>query len=72
MTAVHFGAGNIGRGFIGLALHNAGHRVVFVDVAADVIERLVHAVVRAQRHGARLHERQDRIVQTIRREGGHQ
>jgi mannitol-1-phosphate 5-dehydrogenase len=43
MTAVHFGAGNIGRGFIGLALHTAGHRVVFVDVAADVIDRLVHA-----------------------------
>ena len=43
MTAVHFGAGNIGRGFIGLALHNAGHRVIFVDVAAEVIERLVHA-----------------------------
>ncbi len=43
MTAVHFGAGNIGRGFIGLALHAAGHRVIFVDVAADLIERLASA-----------------------------
>ena len=37
MTAVHFGAGNIGRGFIGLALHNAGHRVIFVDVDDTLI-----------------------------------
>lgn len=40
MTAVHFGAGNIGRGFIGLALHEAGHRVIFVDVADDLINKI--------------------------------
>lgn len=37
MTAVHFGAGNIGRGFIGLLLHEAGHDLVFVDVNGPLI-----------------------------------
>ena len=41
MTAVHFGAGNIGRGFIGLALHSAGHRVIFVDVDDSLISSIV-------------------------------
>ena len=43
MTAVHFGAGNIGRGFIGLALHSAGHRVIFVDVDDSLISSLAAA-----------------------------
>jgi len=40
MKAVHFGAGNIGRGFVAEFLHNSGYEVVFCDVMDSIIDQL--------------------------------
>ncbi|MFC5463493.1 mannitol-1-phosphate 5-dehydrogenase [Lederbergia graminis] len=37
---VHFGAGNIGRGFIGALFSLAGYHVTFVDIADAIIDQL--------------------------------
>jgi mannitol-1-phosphate 5-dehydrogenase len=40
MKAVVFGAGNIGRGFLGQLFSQSGYEIVFVEVATDIINRL--------------------------------
>lgn len=40
MKAIQFGAGNIGRGFIGAVLSEAGYQVVFADVVADLLDQI--------------------------------
>ncbi|TKA31422.1 Mannitol-1-phosphate 5-dehydrogenase [Salinomyces thailandicus] len=37
---IHFGGGNIGRGFVAEFLHNSGYEVVFIDVMDAIIEKL--------------------------------
>lgn len=39
-TAVMYGAGNIGRGFIGQVFHDSGYEVCFIDVDKDVVSSL--------------------------------
>lgn len=40
MKVVHFGAGNIGRGFIGELLHDSGYEIVFLDVSEDMVREI--------------------------------
>ena len=38
--ALHFGAGNIGRGFIAPVLQENDYEVIFVDVNSELVEKL--------------------------------
>ena len=40
MRSIHFGAGNIGRGFIGQVLNQAGYETTFVDIQDEIVEAL--------------------------------
>lgn len=57
MKGVIFGAGNIGRGFLGLLLAQAGYSVTFVDVDEARVERLnteqQYPVLVVSEHGVR-------------------
>lgn len=40
MKAVHFGAGNIGRGFIGDLLNKSGYQITFIEVSEKVVRQI--------------------------------
>lgn len=69
MLAVHFGAGNIGRGFIGNLLSNSGYEVCFVDVNAEVVtlinEKKQYRVVLAEETSEEITVKNVRAVNSL-------
>ena len=39
-NAIQFGAGNIGRGFIGVVLRKSSYNVLFCDVNREIIDKI--------------------------------
>lgn len=62
-TAVHFGAGKIGRGFIAELLHDSGYQIVF----ADVVDALVDLVNRDHEYSLFLidHDFEEKVIDHI-------
>ena len=62
-TAVHFGAGKIGLGFIGDLLHQSGYHIVF----ADVVEKTVAQLRKEKQYRLFLidHDYQERIIDNV-------
>ncbi len=56
--AVHFGAGNIGRGFIGELLSKAGYHVVFVDI----VDKLVDDINKLGKYNVQISGTPERIL----------
>ena len=63
MLAVHFGAGNIGRGFIWSLLSQSGYEVVFVDINDEVVcllkEKQEYRVIIADEH------KQEQLIRNV-------
>ncbi len=59
MKAIHFGAGNIGRGFIGLLLRQNGYDLTFADISDPLIEAIQkqheYDVIIADPKGEKIH-----------------
>lgn len=65
MRAVHFGAGNIGRGFIGVLLSQSGYEVTFVDIN----DALIQAINDEKKYEV-IFASEDRSSQTVRHVNG--
>ena len=56
--AVHFGAGNIGRGFIGLLLSKSGYHVTFIDI----IDELVDDINTLKKYPVQITDKPEKII----------